>query len=80
MNKKTKKYHTIRTIPKSNIKIVERGKTHKYMMAHFLGLICEGTSIESDRVKLVLWAHAFPISEKASLFLFMARCTRYNIM
>jgi hypothetical protein len=36
-----KKYHTVETIPKSNIKIIERGTTHKYMIAHFLGLVPE---------------------------------------
>ena len=40
---KNKKYHTVRTFPKSNRKIVERGKliplTHKYMTAHFPGLV-----------------------------------------
>jgi hypothetical protein len=37
------KYHTVGTIPKSNIKVVERKKsislTHKFMTAHFLGLV-----------------------------------------
>jgi len=40
---KTNKFHTFGTVPKSNIKIVERGKiihlTHKYMIAHFHGLV-----------------------------------------
>ena len=40
---KNKKYHTVGTIPKSNIKIVVRGKmipiTHKYMITHFPGLV-----------------------------------------
>ena len=38
-------YHTVRTVPKSNRKIVERGKTtpltHKYMMTHLPGLVQE---------------------------------------
>ena len=37
------KYDTVGTIPKSNIKIIERGKintlTHKYMTAHWLDLV-----------------------------------------
>jgi hypothetical protein len=41
---KTKKYHTVKTIPKSNIKIVEtEGKViplkHKYMTTHFHDLV-----------------------------------------
>ena len=39
---KKKKYHMIRTIPKSNKQIVERGKnytTNKYMTANFPGLV-----------------------------------------
>ena len=38
------KYHTIGTIPKSNIKILERGNIismpliHKYMTSHFPGI------------------------------------------
>ena len=48
MKYKTKqKYHTVATIPKSNIEVVERGKidtslpplTHKYMTAHLCGLV-----------------------------------------
>ena len=38
-----KNIHTVGTIPKSNIKIAERNKidtiAHKYMTAHFPGLI-----------------------------------------
>ena len=35
------KYHIVKTIPKSNRKIVERGiiDTHTYMTAHFPGLV-----------------------------------------
>jgi len=42
---KNRKYHTVGTVPKSNRKIVERGKikidtpTHKYMTAHFPVLV-----------------------------------------
>ena len=38
---KTKKYHTVGTVPKSNIKITERCKIdtkHKYITTHFPGL------------------------------------------
>ena len=49
-----KKYHTLGTIPKSNIKIVEKGKgdtpTHKYKTAYFPGI-----TIKSGGVKLVVW-------------------------
>jgi len=48
--KRQKKYHIVRTIAKSNIKIIERGKidtnntqihdvTHNYVTAHFPGLV-----------------------------------------
>ena len=41
---KTKQYHTVGTIPKSNIKIIERGTksiplTPTYMTTHFPGLV-----------------------------------------
>jgi hypothetical protein len=55
---KKKKYHTVWTILKSNIKIVERGKvdtlthTHTRPLTFSLGA---GTSIKSGGVKLVLW-------------------------
>ena len=50
---KNKKCHTCRTIPKSNIKIIEEWKktiplAHIQMTAHFL------CSIKNGRVKLVL--------------------------
>jgi len=56
---KNKKYHTERIIPKSNIKIVERGKidtpnTHIHDCS--LSWPGTGTSIKSGGVKLVLWA------------------------
>jgi hypothetical protein len=40
-NKRPKKYQIVGIIPKSNRKIVERGKidTHKYMTACFPGLV-----------------------------------------
>jgi hypothetical protein len=40
---KNKKYHTVGTIPKSNVKIDERGKidtlAHTKMTVHFPGLV-----------------------------------------
>ena len=43
MTRKTKKYYIVGTIPKSNIKVVERCKTeiqvYKYMTAHFPVLV-----------------------------------------
>jgi len=39
---KNKKYHTVDTVPKSNIKIDETKSTplkHKYMTAYFPGLV-----------------------------------------
>jgi hypothetical protein len=45
-----KKYHTDRTFPKSNIKIVERGKIDTpdtQVHAHFLSWLGTGTSIKS---------------------------------
>jgi len=53
------KYHTVRTISKSNITIVERGKidtpnTHVHDRSlSWLGI---DISIKSGGVKLVLWA------------------------
>jgi hypothetical protein len=55
MKSKTKKYHTVEIVPKSE-KIVERGKidilTHKPDGA--LSWLGTGTSIKRDGVKLVL--------------------------
>jgi len=42
IKKKNKKYHSVGTILKSNIKIVGRGKIdtpNKYMTAHYPGLV-----------------------------------------
>jgi len=44
--KNKQKYHTVGTIRKSNVKIVQRGKTpvtHRYMTVHFPGLYRENT-------------------------------------
>jgi len=61
-----KKYHTVRTIPKSNIKIVERSKLdtpNTQIHDHSLSWLGTGTSIKRGRVKLVLCAQTFPLSE-----------------
>ena len=56
---KNKKYHTVGIIPKLDIKIARRGKidtlTHKYMAAHFPGLVYMHA--------LVLLAQNLPLSE-----------------
>ena len=49
----------MRTIPKSNIKIVERGKidtSNTQIYDRSLSWMCIGTSIKGGRVKLALWA------------------------
>ena len=54
-----KKYHTVRTVLKSNKKIVERGRidTPKTQMHdHSLSWLGAGTSEKNGRVKLVLLA------------------------
>ena len=56
---KNKKYHTVRTIQKSNLKIVERGKNdppNKQIHDRSISWLGTGTSIKSGGVKLVLWA------------------------
>lgn len=54
----TKKYLIVRTIPKSNIKIVERGKIDTSITQindRSLSGLGKGTSIKSGGFKLVLW-------------------------
>jgi hypothetical protein len=54
---KNKKHHTVGTVPKSNIKIVGRGKsdtTNKQMHDRSLSELDTGTSIKSVRFKIVL--------------------------
>ena len=56
---KSKKYHTVETITRSNIKVVERDKidTHNtHIHAHSLSWLSTGTSIKSGGAKLVLCA------------------------
>ena len=56
INGKTKKYHTVGIIPKSNIKIVERGKIvtpNTQIHDRSLSWLDTGTSITSGGVKLL---------------------------
>jgi hypothetical protein len=49
---------TVGTAPKSNKKIVEKGKintNHTQLHDHSLSWLGTGTSIKSGRVKLALW-------------------------
>jgi len=51
-------YHTTRTAPKTNRKLVERCKiitTNIHLHDHSLSFLCASTSIKSGGVKLVLW-------------------------
>ena len=56
---KNQVYHTVRTFPKSNIRIVERGKidtSNTQFHDHSISWLGTGTSMKSGRVKIVLWA------------------------
>jgi len=60
---KNKKYHTVGTIPKSNIKIVERGKIdtpNTQIQDRSISYHGTGTSIKSGGAKLVLWTQNLP--------------------
>ena len=60
------KYHTLGTIPKSNIKIVERGKIDtSNTQIHDRSLSCLGTSssITSGGLKLVLLTQTSPLTD-----------------
>jgi hypothetical protein len=58
INIKNKNYHTVRTVPKSNRKIVERGK-NQYPNTHVhnrsLPWLGASTLIKSGDIKLVLY-------------------------
>ena len=63
---KNKKCHTVGTILKSNIKIVERDKINTLkIQIHDRSHSCLGTdtSIKCGWIKLVLWSQIFPLSE-----------------
>ena len=60
------KYHIVDKLPKSNIKIVERGKTdtgNTQAQKRSFSLLGTGTSIKSGGIKLALWTHTSPLSE-----------------
>jgi hypothetical protein len=61
-----KKYHTVGIIPKSNIKILERGKiytSNTQIHDRSLSFLGTDTSIKSGGVKLAAYAQIFPLSE-----------------
>ena len=59
---KNKRYTTVRTVPKSNREIVERGESDNTQMhGQLLSWLGTGSSITSGRVKLVLWAQPHTI-------------------
>jgi len=56
---KDKTYRTVRTLPQSNIKIVETGKidtSNTQIHDSSLFLLGAGTSVKCGGVKLVLWS------------------------
>ena len=58
MKNKTK-YKTVGTFPKSNTKVVERGKIytpHTQRHDRSRSCLCTGTMIESSGVRLLLWS------------------------
>ena len=58
---KNKKYDTVETIPKSNIKMTERGKfdtPNTQIHDRSLSWLGTGTSIKRGGVMLVWWGHA----------------------
>jgi len=60
---KNKKFHTVRTFPKSNRKIIERGKIYTpntYTHDRLLSWLSTGTLITSGGVKLVLIGQNLP--------------------
>jgi hypothetical protein len=60
---KTKKYHTVGTIPKSNLKKVEGDKIdtpNTQIHDCSFSLLGTVTSIKSGEVKLVLWSQTSP--------------------
>jgi len=71
--KNTTKYHTIKRVPKSNRKIVERGKLNNTPNTQIndrsLSWLGTCTSIKSGCVKLVLWAKISLINDKCFVML-----------
>jgi hypothetical protein len=66
-NEKHNIYHTVRTFPKFNRKIVERGEidtTNTQIHDHSLSCLGTCTSIKKNGgVRLFLWAQTFLLSE-----------------
>jgi len=63
-NMKKQKYHTVRTVPKSNRKIVESGKIDTpNIHDRSLSWLGTCTSIKSGGIKLVSWGQTSPLSE-----------------
>jgi hypothetical protein len=63
---KNKKYHTLGKAPKSNEKIVERGKIYPLkiqILDRLPALFWAGISIKRGAVKLVLGTQTTPLSE-----------------
>ena len=67
MKKTKQKYHTVRTVPKSNRKIAERdkiGAPNSQIRDCFISLLCTNTSIrKSDGIKLALLVQTSPLSD-----------------
>jgi hypothetical protein len=57
---KNQQYYTVRTVQKSNKIVVERGEfddsTHKYMIAHFLGLVQPPQELRLFQVLFMLFS------------------------
>ena len=67
-NMKNQKYHTVRTVPKSNRKIVESGKIDtSNIHDHSLSWLGTATSMKSGGIKLVSWDQTSPLSEMMRL-------------
>ena len=67
---KNKKYNTAGTVPKSNIKIVERDTVdtpNTQIHNRSLSWLGTGTSIKSGGAKIVLWAQTSPPRERMKL-------------
>ena len=74
---KTKNYHPVELFPKSNRKIVERGKIDTpYIQMHgrSLSLLCTGTSIKSGSDKLDLRGQDSPLSGNSNFFRMRVKC------
>jgi hypothetical protein len=84
---KTKKYHTVETILKSNINIWERAKINTLTQIDDFIIICVRLYISKDGLwSYGSWIYNYLCNQCLSTLTlwvripFMARCTRYNIM